>query len=147
MSRYAFFINFSRVVASYHNNIILFLIIRQIFNLLLFNWLQLMYTPHTLCKLYCLQCHALDLISDTDNLILRLASPIISISPQCDGINCTTSNLFTPVEATFTHSSYDMVCPYSCFTINNYWLIESKLLLMHGMHIISGVSGRASNKF
>ena len=48
--------------------------------------------------------------SDTDNLIvLRLASSVISISPQCDGINCTTSNLSTPVEVTFTHTPYDNI--------------------------------------
>ena len=39
--------------------------------------------------------------------IMRLASPVISASVQCD--NCTTSNLLSPVEVTFTHLPYDVV--------------------------------------
>ena len=40
--------------------------------------------------------------------ILRLASPVISATFQCD--NCTTSNLSTPVNITFTLTPYDQVC-------------------------------------
>ena len=39
--------------------------------------------------------------------IMRLASPVISASVQCD--NCTTSNFSSPVEVTFTHLPYDVV--------------------------------------
>ena len=47
--------------------------------------------------------------SDSDDLVFRLASPVISASFQCD--TCTTSNLFTPVQVTFRHTEYDQV-PY-----------------------------------
>ena len=42
-----------------------------------------------------------------DDRVLRLASPIISASFQCE--NCTLLNLSTPVEITFEHCSYDQV--------------------------------------
>ena len=45
--------------------------------------------------------------SEPEERVLRLASPVISASVQCD--NCTISNLTNPVEVTFTHSRYDMV--------------------------------------
>ena len=44
--------------------------------------------------------------SETENL--RLASPVISAAFLCD--NCTTSNLSTPVNITFTLSPGDQVC-------------------------------------
>jgi hypothetical protein len=45
--------------------------------------------------------------SNTDDLVFRLASPVISASFQCD--TCTTSNLSTPVQVTFKHTPYDQV--------------------------------------
>ena len=44
---------------------------------------------------------------DSEDLVFRLASPVISASFQCD--TCTTSNLSTPVQVTFKHAAYDQV--------------------------------------
>ena len=50
----------------------------------------------------------LSIIRNQEDRVVRLASPVISASFQCD--NCTISNLSTPVEVTFTHMAYDKVC-------------------------------------
>ena len=42
--------------------------------------------------------------SDSDDRVFHLASPVISASFQCD--TCTTSNLSTPVQVTFTHTHH-----------------------------------------
>jgi hypothetical protein len=49
--------------------------------------------------------------SNTEGLVFRLASPVISASFQCD--TCTTSNLSTPVQVTFKHTEYDQVSTYA----------------------------------
>ena len=52
---------------------------------------------------------------DSDR-VLRLASPVISASFQCD--NCTTSNLSTPVQVMFKHSAYDEVSAWYLACLN-----------------------------
>ena len=54
--------------------------------------------------------------------MLRLASPVISAS--CE--NCTTSNLSTPIEITFTHLPYDKVS--QCDNIYAHMCMRSKAL-------------------